>query len=508
MEPFLPITKEQLAVLYAGIGDAVYIEHLGSRRILFWSTGAAALFGFSSGEILELSSDLLAPGENQPAAVNDENRATHSVKQYRRADGSVFEAEVSTSLFSSEEGECAVVVVRPMRAAGQWVGKEPASTAAVSEPAGESPIADKARQKGVQVIGYLLRNIANYAVVTSDAAGIIIEWNGEASRLFGYEHSEICGKRISCLSADDSERALQKAFEDARDQGTSRYYQWMARKDGRRFYARIVVFALSDDTGVQGFLFLLNDDSREPSLRQMLREKEQMAAIGTAASMLAHEIGNPLNGISATVQLMEHFLGRETPPPASTMLSSVQDLKSEVRRLTALLSEFKNIAWPQKLALAPVDLARLIKQLVTAVEKRSMRQNVDVSVDCQPGLPLFNGDDDKLKQALLQVLDNALDAMPHGGKLQMKAYQREQTICIDVIDTGIGIPKNLKAFDLFSSTKPDGIGLGLFMVQQIVLAHGGAITYSSTPGQGTTFHVTLTLNPSTDPLSADFLETI
>jgi signal transduction histidine kinase len=131
-----------------------------------------------------------------------------------------------------------------------------------------------------------------------------------------------------------------------------------------------------------------------------------------------------------------------------------------------------------------------------------------VSVECQAGLPLLNGDDEKLKQALLQVLDNAFDAMPHGGKLDIKAYLYEETLCIDVIDTGVGIPKNLKAFDLFSSTKPDSVGLGLFMVQQIVLAHGGAITYSSTPGQGTTFHVTFTLHPPSDALGAEFIETI
>jgi len=178
-----------------------------------------------------------------------------------------------------------------------------------------------------------------------------------------------------------------------------------------------------------------------------------------------------------------------------------------VRRLTALLNEFKNIAWPQKLAFSPVDVLRLLRDLLGVVEKRSTRQNVEVSLECQSGLPLLNGDDDKLKQALLQVFENALDAMPRGGKLDIKAYQNEQAICIDVIDTGVGIPKNLKVFDLFSTTKPDAVGLGLFMVQQIVLAHGGAITYSSTPGQGTTFHVTFALRPSSDP-PVDFIEII
>ena len=346
---------------------------------------------------------------------------------------------------------------------------------------------------GEKAIGHLLRNIANYAVFTTDTAGRIGEWNQEAGRLFGYDGAEIFGQHLSLVCVEDSARALQKIFERAKEQQSSRSYQWMTRKDGERFYARVVVFALRDDTEVQRFLFLLRDDSRDPNLRQVWREKEQMAAIGAAASILAHEIGNPLNGISATVQLLEHCLSRPSLPTAASMLSSVHDLKSEVKRLTELLSEFKNIAWPQKLALGPVDIERLIQRLVVEIEKRSLRQGVEVSVQCQAALPLLNGDDDKLKQALHNVLDNALDAMPHGGRLEIKAYQHEQTICIDILDTGAGIPKNLKVFDLFSSTKADGIGLGLFLVQQIVLAHDGAITYASTPGQGTTFHVTFAL---------------
>jgi PAS domain S-box-containing protein len=373
-----------------------------------------------------------------------------------------------------------------------------------SEPSRPVPVLPGSEQ----ATGHLLRNIANYAVFSTDATGHIGEWNQEASRLFGYAPAEVSAKHLSLICVEDSARALQKIFAQATEKGSARYYQWMTRKDGKRLYARVVVFALGDTTRVQGFLFVLRDDSREPNLRQILREKEQMAAIGTAASILAHEIGNPLNGISATVQLLEHCLSRPTLPAAETMLSSVRDLKGEVKRLTDLLTEFKNIAWPQKLALGAVNLNRLIQQLAGETEKRSLRQNVDVSLECEPDLPLLNGDDDKLKQALRNVLDNALDAMPHGGRLEIKAYQHEQTICIDIIDTGVGIPKNLKVFDLFSSTKPEGIGLGLFLVQQIVLAHDGAITYSSTPGQGTTFHVTFALNPSPDPFGADFIDLV
>jgi two-component system, NtrC family, sensor histidine kinase HydH len=506
----LPFDAKQFTALFAGVNDAVYVEDLDSHRILYWNAAAAVLFGYAPTDALPQESakiyaeefGFLRAGTAQRGELENDRR-WRGAQRFRRADGTSFDAEAAASLLSSESGGCAVVVVQPRKPSEESAGKfaTPELHGAVRVNASEA-------KNGEQSIGQLLRNLPSYAVFTTDTSGVVREWNQEASRLFGYEGAEVFGKPIAVICAGDAERALQKTFQEARERGTSRYYQWIVRKDGRRLYARVATFALWNSAEVQGFLFLLRDDSREPDLRQILREKEQMAAIGTAASILAHEIGNPLNGISTTVQLLEHCLGRPTPPNAASMLSSVQDLKSEVKRLTALLSGFKNIAWPQKIAVGPVDLKRLIQPLLGQIEKRSSRQNVELSFDCQQGLPLLSGDDDKLKQALLHVLENALDAMPHGGKLDIKVYRHEQTVCVDIVDTGVGIPKNLKVFDLFSSTKPDSIGLGLFMVQQIVLAHDGAITYSSTPGQGTTFHVTFALNAAPEPAGGDFIDAI
>ena len=489
--------EKLLSALFAVVDSAMYIEDLHERRIIYWNAAAAALFGYPSADSIDSSNlqlqgseDVSGGGPQTPA-----NGARRGTRRFRRADGTEFEAQVTVSRLSADDRDLEVVAVQSVPQGGA----QPAAADSLPRP-------NSARNSD-PTIGQLLRSLANYAVFTTDGGGLIREWNQETSRLLGYEGAEVFGRPVSMICAADPVRALQKAFDEARERGTSRYYQWLTRKDGRRVYARVATFALWNDAQ-EGFLFLLRDDSREPSLRQILQEKEQMAAIGTAASILAHEIGNPLNGISATVQLLDHCLGRPTAASPEMLLSSVQDLKNEVKRLTALLNSFKSIAWPLKLALAPVDLRRVIEPLIAQIEKRSTRQGVEVSFECQQDLPPLTGDDDKLKEALLQVLDNALDAMPRGGRLEIKAYRHDQTLCVDVMDTGAGIPKNLKVFDLFSSTKPDGIGLGLFMVQQIVLAHGGAITYSSAPGQGTTFHVTFALNPGPESVGADFVDPI
>jgi signal transduction histidine kinase len=235
-------------------------------------------------------------------------------------------------------------------------------------------------------------------------------------------------------------------------------------------------------------VFFLRDDAAEPSLQRQLREREMLASIGAAAPSLAHHLGNPINGISATVQLIEHFLSSSDSPSVAQIQSSIRDLKGEVQRLTLLLNGFKSLAAPQVLAIASIDTSPLIQRAVGTIEKGCARQNIQLSIDCEANLPRLNGDAEKLAQALLCVLENAVEAMPTGGHLGIKVYRRAQTLGIDITDTGRGIPAGIKPFEPFASTKSEHSGLGLFIAQQIVLAHDGAVTCSSTPGHGTTIH--------------------
>ena len=510
-----PLDEAQLTALFAGVDAAVYIEDLATRRIVYWSPNAAALFGYDGGQILQHSSGRLFadPVEfERQAAELAAASCRRGQWRYQRANGEPFEGSVNATLWRSAPNAYVVNVVSVARGidpcAGprfdHWVNPH------IFESLDQSAQLQKGAEykQGERMIGQLLRNVVNYALFTTDSNGYIVDWNKAATELLGYERAEVCGKHFSVICDGDEEQSSGEPLRQVSECGTARYNQWLPRKDGKRVYANLAVFALWSEAHPQGYLFLVRDDSRERSFRQKVREREQMAAIGTAASMLAHEIGNPLNGISATVQLLEHFVTREHALAAPPVLSSIGDLKSEIQRLTTLLNEFKNIAWPQKLALATVDLPALIQSLIDSIAKRAARQKIELSVDCQPELPLLDGDAEKLKEALLHVFDNALEAMPHGGRLEIKAYPCDEAVCIDIRDTGVGIPEDFKVFDLFSSTKPHGTGFGLFIVQQIVLAHDGTITYSSAPGQGTTFHLTFRVHPSPESFRDDFVEAL
>jgi signal transduction histidine kinase len=235
----------------------------------------------------------------------------------------------------------------------------------------------------------------------------------------------------------------------------------------------------------------LRDDTEQKRIRDQLREKEHLASIGTATAMLAHEIRNPLNGMSTTVQFLERSLQNNFEPTKEMVISTLHDLKSEIARLQTLLAEFHVISQPQQMCSQPVQLAELLRNVMPLAVPEFYNGAFKIVEELDPELPPVRGDRDKLKQVFLNIAKNAFEAMPDGGTLTVRTYSRDKTICIEITDTGTGVPDGLNVFDLFRSTKAHGTGLGLAIARQIVLVHGGAIDYSSRGGAGTTFRVTL-----------------
>jgi PAS domain S-box-containing protein len=515
-----PLDESLLVSLYKGIPEAIVVIEFKSRCIVYWNDGAASLFGYSAQEVLQQTTERLYSDKSSSdlshqtlVAEIEKSGCWRGEWQYRRQDGLVFVAEATCTLLQTDKGAYVVKVLREaterketerviLELNQQLAQRVIEQTSELMSKTEELQHEEAQRKQVEQILGNLLRNITNYAVLIADADGRVVDWNRTASRILGHESDDMVDQRLSVFFADEEGRQalIKKALDEATDQGTFRDYQLLVRKDGSRFYARVIVFALRDDSGgLQGFLILLRDDSQERNLREKLREKEHLAALGTAASMLAHEIGNPLNGISTTVQLLERFIGREAIKAPQHMLSTLKDLKSEIDRLTSLLNEFKTIARPQKLSLQPVELSKVIQETVSGLDMEG-KGDVQIVADCAPELPPIRGDSAKLKQAFFNLFKNAVEAMPYGGTLAIKGYVNNNSICVDISDTGIGIPEELKVFDLFSSTKPHGTGLGLFIVQQIILAHDGVVTYASTVGKGTTFHLTLPASIAPEPI--------
>jgi signal transduction histidine kinase len=233
------------------------------------------------------------------------------------------------------------------------------------------------------------------------------------------------------------------------------------------------------------------------ALEERLRVAERTTAMGRFASALAHEIRNPLNSISLAIDHLRNRLAPGDEPRTSEFQALMATLKSEVTRLNRLVGDFLSSGQPARLDPRPCDVGAVVRETATLVEHKARDQGIALEVDVAGGLPLTAADPELLKTCLLNLVLNAFEAMPGGGRLSLAARlergEDAAAIALVVSDTGVGMPREAaaSAFEPYFSTKEAGVGLGLSLVRRIVEGHGGRIALDSTPGQGTTVRVFL-----------------
>jgi len=216
-------------------------------------------------------------------------------------------------------------------------------------------------------------------------------------------------------------------------------------------------------------------------LRRLLRS-ERLAAVGTLAAGLAHEVRNPLNSASLQLTLLERRLDRGDEP--TTVLPIAHVIKSEIDRLDRLVREFLAFAQPRPLEPRPVDVADLLMGVTGLITPEADLVHVTIGVDVAPGTAAILGEAERLRQVLLNLTRNAIEAMSDkGGQLRLIARNAAAEVEIAVEDDGPGFGEDLPVFDAFFTTKSQGTGLGLAIVHRIVTDHGGTIRVESRPGR-------------------------
>jgi signal transduction histidine kinase len=225
-------------------------------------------------------------------------------------------------------------------------------------------------------------------------------------------------------------------------------------------------------------------------MQQQLRLMERVAELGTLAASMAHEIGTPMNVILGRAEQLMQRTDDEM------MKKGLAVITAQVERITRLMNQLLTFARRGPPNFRPVDLRDVVKNCLDAVEERLSHNNVQVVSEHDEELPHIHGDSDLMMQVLLNLVLNAVQAMPERGTLRVAAARDgEQHVRLTVADTGHGIPPDVlpKIFEPFVTTKErgKGTGLGLTVVFGIVQEHGGSITVDSTPGQGTTFTLLL-----------------
>jgi signal transduction histidine kinase/DNA-binding response OmpR family regulator len=237
-----------------------------------------------------------------------------------------------------------------------------------------------------------------------------------------------------------------------------------------------------------GVIVVFKDLSEIRKLHEQLREKEHFSAIGKVAAGVAHEIRNPLFGITSVAQILGREIKEDTPQKAL-----IDAMLSETSRLNTLVEDMLLYGRSTKLAPQPVDLNRLIEGVLLFHQGDIKEKGLKVATEFDKSLSQLLLDQGQIKQVFLNLLVNAVDASGAGDEIRVRTGIKGEFAVIEIIDNGVGIPVDdlPKVFDLFYTTKEKGTGLGLAICRKIVEDHGGTVTILSLPGKGTSIRIKL-----------------
>jgi len=317
-------------------------------------------------------------------------------------------------------------------------------------------------------------------VLALDGGGRIALWNRRLEEVTGIPRERMIGRPGEALIGGGGVRPLAAADGE-------RLVRW------ERAQVRLPPAAGQEGASeTETWTYAVGADvtAEQEMLRRALRA-ERLAAVGTLAAGLAHEVRNPLNSAALQLEVLERRLSKSDAVREAT-LPVTAAISEEIRRLERLVTEFLSFARPSPLELEPTAFAELCAEELAFGAPVAEAAGVEVVQEIAPDLPALKVDPQRLRQVLRNLVRNAIEAMPEGGKLTVRARRVGATVEIDVADTGVGFGDEAPIFDAFFTTKPKGTGLGLSIVHRIVSDHGGTVSVRSRPGE-TCFTISLPL---------------
>ena len=254
----------------------------------------------------------------------------------------------------------------------------------------------------------------------------------------------------------------------------------------------VSVQAIHEGGEKMGALVTLRDLDSLESINTQLQVSERLAALGRITAGVAHEVKNPLNSMRLWLENLKESLGGDAD---SNSHQAVQVLDKEIDRLDAVVKRFLDFTRPMEIKLEPTQLSQLLCEVLDVARPQLQKANVEMVQSLPADVPEVFVDRDLLKQAVLNLVLNAVEAMPGGGQIRLGLSRRAEMAEISVADTGKGIPmeNRQKIFQLFFTTRPGGSGIGLASTFRIIQLHNGSIDFTSEVGRGTTFRIELPL---------------
>ncbi len=321
-------------------------------------------------------------------------------------------------------------------------------------------------------------------ILTLDSDQSVTSLNGVARTIL-----KIVKDPVGHLQLSEAFQALPELHAALPEQiQTERWNEYVSlERDGRSLTYRLALYPLTSGRE-GGHILTIEDLTERVNFRQRMARFERLASLGRLSAGIAHEVRNPLTGISL---LLDELHDRLLANPGDQKL--IQRALQEIERLEGLVNELLNFASLPDPRLAQGDLAVVLRDTLFLASKQFQKQQVRLHEDIPVALPHPRMDSDRLKQALLNLLNNALGAMPDGGELWVAAKRTSDGCMLTIRDTGKGIPADRLTliFEPFYTTKGTGTGLGLSITHTIIASHGGRIEVQSREGEGTEFRIYL-----------------
>ena len=271
------------------------------------------------------------------------------------------------------------------------------------------------------------------------------------------------------------------------------------RGDGSEVWVEASTSAIRDSRGkVTHIVTIVENVSERKKFSDEVLRLKTLSTLGAFTAELAHEIKNPLNAMHIQMALMEREIrdiSRVGEKAKKELLDTVSVVQKELIRLSGFVEECLHFSKTGELNKSYVDIHEILNEIVSLLTPQAQLNGIQVELEFHSALPKIKADRDKIKQAMLNIMINGVEAMPDGGTLRVGAKRNENGILISCQDTGSGIPDEIKdkIFDLFYTTKDGGTGIGLSFAQNIIQAHGGVIRLEQTH-KGSKFVIAIPVN--------------
>ena len=468
------------ADIVAALPDAVVVTGT-DRRILTANEAGAGLLGWEPNDVVgQAIADHVSPGERAHVASREDKVLAGEPQRY----------ETKIVNHRTNEERDVAVSSGPFRVNGELIGTV-ATLRDITDPkrAQDTLARSEARYR------HLVES-ASDAIVTLDANGRFTTVNHAAENISGYKREELVGQWFAPMLPDDDLPKALGHFQQALSGETGLFESQFYRKDGE---VRTISITYSTPQKDEEVLCLIRDVTDQKMLQEQLIQSEKMSAIGQLVSGVAHELNNPLAGISAFAQLL--LAEKRFPPDQRT---AAETIYSEARRASRIVQNLLTFARQHKAEKVPTAINQVLDDTLELRGYELRVRGIDVRREYDESIPETMADAHQLQQVFLNLITNAEQAMEqkdgHHHRLTVSTRRSGDAIRIEIEDTGAGIPANLieRIFNPFFTTKPtgSGTGLGLSISLGIVREHEGKIWAENSSQSGARFVVEI---PITEP---------